>query len=107
MKCGSSAIALSCVVARVEAPGDDLADERLPRDDADEALVLGDVDGAHLGSLQELARHLRGGIGGQLARVRNHRLADRAHGYGKIPRAWSAFETSRTPVTSAPVRSDT
>ena len=46
--------------ARVLARRDHLADERLAGDDADEPLLVRDVDRAHLGPLQELARRLRG-----------------------------------------------
>ena len=70
---------------RVEPQGDHLAHERLPRDDADEPLVLGHVDGADLGPLKELSRSLCRRVRRELPRVRHHRVADRVH--GKIPRA--------------------
>ena len=90
---------------RVEAVRDDLAHERLSRHDADEPLVVGHVDRAHFLSLEKLPGGLRGRISGQLPGIRDHRFSDGAH--GKIPRAWSASDTSRIPATSAPVRSDT
>ena len=65
---------------RVEPVRDDLAHERLARDDADEPLVVVDVDRAHLRSRQQLSGLLRRRVGRQRARVRDHRVADGAHG---------------------------
>jgi hypothetical protein len=65
---------------RVEAVRDHLANERLPRHDADEALVLGDVDGTNLRPLEQLTRSLRGRVAGQLPGIRDHRITNGVHG---------------------------
>ena len=60
--------------------GDHLADERLPRDDADEALSVADEDRADLGPGKRLAGVLRGVAHLERRRVGEHRLADDRHG---------------------------
>ena len=71
-------------LARVPAGGDDLANERLPRDHADEAsLLIDDEHRAHVLALREaLARVLPAVVDPQRRGLRHHRLADRdvAHG---------------------------
>src|SRR5262245_4334899 len=91
--------------AGVEPVCDDLAHECLPGDNADESIVLGHVDRPDLRPLEKLPGCLRRCIGRKLPGVRDHGLTNGAH--GKIPRAWSASETSRIPATSAPERSGT
>ena len=67
---GTSAISRRTGRARVAAGGDDLADERLPGDDAEQAAVVADEDRPHLGPLERLAGLLR-------ARARRRAAADR------------------------------
>ena len=64
-------------VLRIEPGRDDLAHERLARDDADEPpVVLADEDGAHLGVLRkEQPRLLRARAVAEHRRLRHHRLA--------------------------------
>jgi len=62
--------------ARVEPGSDHLADERLARDDADEAAVVADVDCPHLRLAQVLARLLRRRGALERLRIRDHRVAD-------------------------------
>ena len=61
---------------RIEPARDDLADERLARDHADEVAAVADEHGAHLGPHQRLARLLRGRRGLEGMRRRDHRVAD-------------------------------
>jgi hypothetical protein len=58
----------------------DLAHERLPRDDADQALVVADEDGADIRVGEELAGLLRRRLHAQGPRLDQHRLADERHG---------------------------
>jgi hypothetical protein len=62
--------------ARVAAGGDDLADERLPRDHAEEAAPVEDEDRAHLGRRQGLPRLLRGRVAVEGERLAHHCIAD-------------------------------
>ena len=62
--------------ARVEPARDDLADERLARDHADEVAAVAHEHGAHLRPHQRLARLLRGRRGLEGMRRRDHRVAD-------------------------------
>jgi hypothetical protein len=65
---------------RVAAGRDDLPDERLPRDDADEAALVAHEDGSDLRPRERLARLLRARVGIAHARVGDHRFADEGHG---------------------------
>jgi hypothetical protein len=68
---------------RVEPGGDDLADERLARDDADQPPALADEHRSAVGVLQPLAGLLRGLAPVERDGIRHHRIADERHrGYG-------------------------
>ena len=73
---GASAISRSGGRPRVEPARDDLADERLARDHADEVAAVADEHGAHLRPHQRLARLLRGRRRLERVRRRDHRVAD-------------------------------
>jgi len=66
---------------RIAARRDDLAHERLPRHDTHQLLlVVADEDRAHLGPREQVARILGGRAGREPGRLRQHRVADEAHG---------------------------
>ena len=65
--------------ARVAPGRDDLAHERLPRHDADEAAVVADEDRTHLRPVERLAGLLRARAAVELRRVDDHRVAHPVH----------------------------
>ena len=76
--------------ARVAARRDDLADERLSRDDAEQpAVVFADEDRAHLRAAERLAGLLRAGAAHEHGRIGDHGVADAVHEphYGSRPRS--------------------
>src|SRR6266545_1004308 len=66
--------------AGIPSRGDDLAHERLPRDDADESPLVADEDRAHLGTGKQLPRLLGRRRGVKRPRLGDHRLSNPAHG---------------------------
>ena len=60
----------------VASRGDDLADQRLARDDAAQATVVADEHGAHLVARERLPRLLRRARGVECERIGHHRVAD-------------------------------
>jgi hypothetical protein len=67
-------------LAGVPAGSDHLADECLPRDDADEAVPVADEDRPHLGPSQRLAGVLSAVAHLERGRVGDHCFADKRHG---------------------------
>ena len=80
VQCGSSAISPTGVSPGIPTGGDHLADERLPRDDADEALPVADEDRPDLRPGERLTGVLRAVAHLERRRVGHHRLADDRHG---------------------------
>ena len=65
--------------ARVASGGDDLAHERLPRHDAEEAAAVADEHCAHLRPVERLAGLLRARAAVELRRVDDHCVAHLVH----------------------------